>query len=430
MTAMRFCSLALIASASLISVVACGGSVDDSGHTLGDEADASSSFDETGENDSPGDGDGDADPCEGAGQLGAFEKLIWIANSGEGTVSKIDTETGLELGRYLVRADGAGSPSRTSVNRFGEVAVANREGGVTKIAASPSGCVERNGTPGIQTSQGSKDLLAWGQDECVQWFADIPHSDNRPVAWTQGRFNEQTCAWEDVNVWTAWSDKKPGTAVVALLDGSTGAIIQELPIPDLPSPWPNWHGFYGAATDGEDNVWLSQLQGGNPQQAWLVKVDHDDFSYVAYPVPGEGGYGMTVTSEGYVWLCGRETRRFNPQTEAWTSVPLLDGNVHTGGCMGDGNGILYRGSHAQIHGIDTVTMETVRTLDVGQPGDDHIWGVAVDFDGYVWAVPRSGTRAYKVDPDTNQITSTVHGLVSAYTYSDMTGFALVAVDVG
>jgi hypothetical protein len=368
------------------------------------------------------------DPCAGMMDL-PFEKLIWIANSGQGTVSKIDTETGVELGRYIVRADSAGSPSRTSVNRHGDVAVANRVGGVTKIYASMAKCQDTNGTPGIQTATDATPL-PWGQDECVAWHTPIAHGDNRPMAWTNGSFNQDTCAWEDLDVWTAWSDGAAGTAVVALLDGDDGSILQEVPIPDLPNPWPGWFGFYGAAVDAEDNVWLTQLQGSNPQQSWLVRVRRDDFSYTGFPAPGDGGYGMTVTSDGYVWLCGLNTRRFDPLTEQWTSVPLLGGSVHTGGCMGDGEGILYRGSYAQIHGIDTTTLEVVRTLDVAQPGDDFIWGVAVDFDGYVWGVPRNGSRAYKVDPNNNTIALQVDGLVQAYTYSDMTGFALLNVDPG
>jgi streptogramin lyase len=292
-----------------------------------------------------------------------------------------------------------------------------------------SKCQDTNGTPGIQTSVDA-NALAWGQEECVAWHTPIPHGDNRPVAWTNGTFNDQTCEYEDLHVWTAWSDGAPGTAVVALLDGDTGTILQEVPIPDLPQPWPGWFGFYGAAVDAEDNVWLSQLQGSNPQQAWLVKVDRDTFTYTGYPVPGDGGYGMTVTNDGYVWLCGLQTRRFNPQTQNWTSVPLLAAGVHTGGCMGDGEGLLYRGSYAQVHGIDTTTLEVVRTLDVGQVGDGPIWGVAVDFDGFVWGVPINGSRAYKVDPDTNTISLQVDGLVQAYTYSDMTGFALQNVNPG
>ncbi len=375
-----------------------------------------------------GDSTETGDPCAGMMDQ-PIEKLIWIANSAQGTVSKIDTETGIELGRYIVRSDSAGSPSRTSVNRYGDVAVANRLGGVTKVYASIAKCQDTNGIPGIQTASDSQPL-AWGQDECVAWHTPIAHGDNRPIAWTNGTFNDQTCAWEDLDVWTAWSDGAAGTAVVALLDGDDGSILQQVAIPDLPQPWPGWFGFYGAAVDAEDNVWLSQLQGSNPQQSWLVRVKRDDFTYQGFPVPADGGYGMTVTSDGYVWLCGLNTRRFNPQTEQWTSVPLLGAGVHTGGCMGDGEGTLYRGAYAQVIGIDTTTLEVVRTLDVGQVGDGPIWGVAVDFDGYVWGVPINGSRAYKVDPDSNTISLQVDGLVGAYTYSDMTGFALLNVNPG
>jgi len=413
------------ASASASESATTDASSSSSSETNASESESSS--DSTSET-SVGDTTETGDPCEGMMQQ-PIEKLIWIANSGQGTVSKIDTETGTELGRYIVRPDSAGSPSRTSVNRYGDVAVANRLGGVTKVYAGQVNCQDTNGTPGIQTSMDAQQL-AWGEEECVAWHTPLAHGDNRPVAWTNGTFNPETCAWEDLDVWTAWSDWAAGTAVVALLDGDDGSIIQEVAIPDLPQPWPGWYGFYGAAVDADDNVWLTQLQGGNPQESWLVKVDHDNFSYQGYPTPGDGGYGMTVTSDGYVWLCGMNTRRFNPQTEQWTSVPLLDAGVHTGGCMGDGEGILYRGSYAQIHGIDTTTLEVVRTLDVGQVGDDFIWGVAVDFDGYVWGVPRNGSRAYKVDPDTNTITLQVDGLVQAYTYSDMTGFALLNVNPG
>ncbi|MBZ5712095.1 hypothetical protein [Nannocystis pusilla] len=368
--------------------------------------------------------------CDDMGGGGDALSVIWIANSGEGTVSKIDTKTGQELGRYRTRADAGGSPSRTSVNRHGDVAVANRTGGVTMVIARKERCIDKNNDGVIQTSTGGADLLAWGEDECVGWHTALAHGDNRPVAWTSGTLNPQTCEWENLDVWTGWSDVAPGTAVVALLDGDDGTIIQQVPIPDLPQPWSGWYGFYGAAVDQESNVWLSQLQGNNPQPAWLVRVNRDDFTYDHWEVPGEGGYGMTVTAEGYVWLCGRSTRRFDPLTATWADAPLLNGGVHTGGCMGDGEGILYRGSYAQIHGIDTQTMQVVKTLDVGQPGDDHIWGVAVDFDGKVWGVPRNGTRAYKIDPGTGATELVFQGLVSAYTYSDMTGFALFNVTPG
>src|SRR5688572_11796764 len=52
----------------------------------------------------PGSGGGNTggDCMGGGGMNGENEfSLIWIANSPEGTVSKIDTMTGVELGRYF-----------------------------------------------------------------------------------------------------------------------------------------------------------------------------------------------------------------------------------------------------------------------------------------------------------------------------------------
>lgn len=421
---------------------ACG---DDGGgreDTLGDGID---SFDAPGETfDSIGDGDGDptgdgdgepttsgdgdsdptdGDPCQGGN--GDVKGFIWIANSGEGTVSKIDTDTGVELGRYIVRADSAGSPSRTSVNNRGDVAVANRLGGVTMVRANEGDCVDSNGTPGIQTSSGAGDVLPWGADECVAWHTEIPHGDNRPVAWTAGFADPDTCQYVDRDVWTAWSDVTLGSAVVALLDGETGEFIEQIPIPEAPEAWPGWFGFYGGAVDKDDNFWVSQLQGG-----LLVKVNRADFTHTAYSVPEEGGYGMTVTPDGFVWLCGRFTHRLNPANGVWATVNHFadPDSIHTGGCMGDGQNLLWRGAYGQIMAVDVNTLSVAKTIPVTQADDDFIWGVAVDFDGYIWAVPRNGSRAYKVDPNTDSVVLTVEGLVSAYTYSDMTGFALSGVD--
>ena len=53
---------------------------------------------------------------------------IWVANSTQSTISKINTETLVEEGRYYTKPNLAGSPSRTSVSLTGNVATANRNG--------------------------------------------------------------------------------------------------------------------------------------------------------------------------------------------------------------------------------------------------------------------------------------------------------------
>ena len=174
-----------------------GEGVDGSGTEGGQKFDVASSVEGTA-------GDEGSEECQ-CGEAGLLFSYIWISNSSEGTVSKLDTQTMEELGRYVTRPDGAGNPSRTSVTIDGRaVAVANRHGGITKIWARAEDCVESNGTPGIQTSSGANDVLPWGQDECVAWYTAFPeYTTQRPVAWTAGTLNPATCEYEDQKLWTS-----------------------------------------------------------------------------------------------------------------------------------------------------------------------------------------------------------------------------------
>lgn len=106
--------------------------------------------------------------------------FIWVPNM-QGTVSKINTETGDELGRYWVVPPGLpvenGSPSRTTVDLEGNCWVGNRAAGtVVKIGLYEVGnWIDRNGDGICQTSQDTNgdgditgdELLPWVEDECV-----------------------------------------------------------------------------------------------------------------------------------------------------------------------------------------------------------------------------------------------------------------------
>ena len=72
---------------------------------------------------------------------------LWIPN-GDGTLSKVHTETGKELARYRTCPAGAdGEPSRATVDLEGNCWVANRRTGtVLKIGLPEQGaCIGRNG---------------------------------------------------------------------------------------------------------------------------------------------------------------------------------------------------------------------------------------------------------------------------------------------
>ena len=105
---------------------------------------------------------------------------VWIANSGEHTLSKIDTRSMAEVGRYITRADQQGNPSRTSASIDAKaVAVANRAGGLMKVWARPEYCTDKNGNGKIDTSTGKADLLPFDMDECVAWFTAFPDATSQ-----------------------------------------------------------------------------------------------------------------------------------------------------------------------------------------------------------------------------------------------------------
>jgi hypothetical protein len=366
----------------------------------------------------PGDGDGDADGgnhkfdtlavpdaafnCGGGNSEPEFS-FLWAANSDEGTITKIDTKTVTEVGRYIVRPDSNGSPSRTSVGLSGHVAVANRNGGVTKIYTDEQFCEESNGMPGIQTSN-SNQYLPWGTEECIAWYKPMDYISQRPVAWGAGNFNEGSCFYDDEELWTAAT--QGNTIDVYVLDGEDGATKEMVTLQGVQA---DYYGIYGGAVDGNGDFWGSQLG-----QGMLVRVNRDDMTYDLWPMAA-GGYGMTVDSEGFVWTCSYEVARFDPNTEQWQTAQV---GGYTG-CMADAaeDGLLWMSDGQGVIGVNRDTLQVEKTWNAAGS-----YGISIDFEGYVWAVAY-GSTASKIYPETGQFW-TYNGLVGAYTYSDMTGYAL------
>ena len=349
-------------------------------------------------------------PCGGKGGTPEFS-FIWIANSGQGTISRINTQTMIEEGRYIVRPDSAGSPSRTSVSLSGDVAVANRNGGVTKVYANVEDCVESNGMPGIQTSSGAADILPWGTEECIAWHTPFAYATQRPVAWAPAPFDESTCTYQDQKLWTSGANGE-GTLTVHRLDGETGAVEDDVPVPGMAV---NFFGAYGGAVNGDGDLWITNY--GQPPM--LARVDAVTLDVEMVPGPDIYSYGFTVDSQGRPWLGGfvNGSARYSPDTGTWDVI----GGVLGYGIQEDADGLMW---------LATFSPEGVRTIDsdslalgaqINLPGSG-CKGVSIDFFGYVWVVDMS-QNAFRIDPATQQV-DTYAGLTGPYTYSDMTGWGL------
>ncbi|MFO0634750.1 MAG: hypothetical protein U0168_18050 [Nannocystaceae bacterium] len=342
--------------------------------------------------------------CDGGGGGGggtADFSYIWIANSNESTVSKINTETLIEEGRYITRPDSNGNPSRTSVNLNGDMAIGNRNGGVTMIYALHDNCPDPN-----NTSSGPADVKPW-PDGCVGWHTPMAYASQRPVAWSAGTYNNSTCRYEDTKVWTSGANDP--LIDVVLLDGETGTVEQTVPLPG--NVVASYYGIYGGAVDSGDNFWGSQLSQGH-----IVRVDRVTFvpQTWAMAVPG---YGMTVDRNDRVWTCSSQVGRFDYPSQTWQTANAGG----SGGCMPDGQNLLWLANDPMV-AVDIDNLSVVQTLDV----PNYVHGVSIDFNGYVWGPAIYNNEAYRVDPATGQV-DVVAGLNLPYTYSDMTGFGLSQV---
>ncbi len=345
---------------------------------------------------------------------------IWVANSGEGTISKVNTTTLIEEGRYHTRADAAGSPSRTSVNLTGDVAVANRSQGITKVIALHENCDEmHNGQPGLQTSTGKFDVLAWGQDDCVAWHTPFQGFNNqRPVAWTSGVLNQATREVEDQFVWTtATVHSQAGALHVYRLNGDDGTIDEDIHIPQIGG---GYFQAYGGAVDSENDFWFVTY---DTQQ--LVQVDYEDLTYEIHPTGTQCPYGFTVDSLDRPWVgdfCSG-SGFFDPMTEQWTTLPGVLGY----GLQEDDEKVMWIGTFSPP-GVRGINIETQQEVGWIMLPTGSARGVSVDFEGYVWFVDMS-TSAWKVDTDAGTWES-YNGLNGPYTYSDMTGHGLNLVSGG
>ncbi|MEM6293979.1 MAG: hypothetical protein AAGA54_22065 [Myxococcota bacterium] len=360
--------------------------------------------------------------------------FIWIANSEQGTVSKIDTQSGDEVARYATGPAEQAEPSRTSVNLLGDVAVSNRGsrdggfGGVTKIVAQEEDCQDRNGNGTIETSTGPNDVLPWGDDECVLWNLAIPSDmfehGPRPTAW-EGAVDAQGNPEDNPRLWMGWYDFENNIARINRLDGNAGTVLDTVEIP--------WNGLdfgpYGGAVNAEGDFWVLGWQLGP-----LIRIDAETLEVERIELPPAAeddmlSYGMALDQFGNPWLTSRgNALKWDVATGQWQTIvtanQLMRGMMidsenrawfavdDTGASNGCGLGL-----------IDAVTGDVLAEA-IELPGCVTPVGISIDVEGFVWVVDQSADAAYKINPDTFGTELVVDGLDAPYTYSDMTGFGL------
>ncbi|MBM4342757.1 MAG: hypothetical protein FJ100_05215 [Deltaproteobacteria bacterium] len=323
-------------------------------------------------------------------------KYLWVANSPNNTVSRVDVDACKEVGRYAVCKD----PSRTAVDFDGNAWVGCRgDGGVAKIIADKSKCGDKNGNGVIETSEGAGPgaVLPFGTDECLAFTVN---PDGPTIA-------RALAVDGDNNVWVGfWNSKN-----LHRLDGKTGKSLDSVNVGCNP---------YGMTIDGKGDVWVQGAGCGA-----LVRVTPSTKAMQKFPYPA-GAYGISADPKGRIWVAsGGSASVFdaaNAGPNAWTVVSPIASGGRGVACGADGRVYVAADGANSITVIDgTVNPPKVEKNLLGAK---YPVGVAVDKNGQVWAVNQGGSSATRHDPVAGTVTCTVPVGSSPYTYSDMTGNSL------
>jgi len=361
--------------------------------------------------------------------------FIWVPNTYEGTVSKVDTVTGREVGRYWVSDGTDSSPSRTTVDLLGNCWVGCRQRGtVVKIGLFEAGqWIDRNGDGVCQTSQDANsdgeisggEMLPWGQDECVLYEvvlvpgyegAYIPGTYSGPYDYDYWGVSPRGLAVDvSNNLWAGtWS-----TSRYFYIHGATCAILRSVDV----AP----HNAYGAAIDENGILWSAEGPGSpDGGDRLLLRLDPstDAKSFVNL---GHTCYGLGLDYNHHLWVSSyweyklsRIDISADPPTFVTYSTPE---QIESRGVAATSDNNIWVANT----GANTVTRynndgNLIATI-TGLYGPT---GVSVDISGMVWATDYYDEYLHRIDPASNTIdlSKQIVGSGGHYTYSDMTGIVL------
>lgn len=350
--------------------------------------------------------------------------FIWVPNSNEGTVSKVDTRTGKELGRYRVSPFSYSSPSRTTVDLQGNCWVANRQTGTAvKIGLYENGgYIDRNLNGIIETSMDLNDdgiidgdeLLPWGLDECVLYdIILIPGREGTyiPGQYTEGYANDSSnpgprgvAVDAQNNIWVGTY----ATMKFYYINGSNGQIIKVIDVSSVN------HKSYGAIIDENGVIWSSGHDGNN-----VLRLNPEDNSFFKINIP-HFVYGLGIDRQNHLFVSGwtdSKLTRINTLTGAieWTiSCPIQSRGI----TVTDDGDVWVANSQAGTVSRYSNDGILKATINVG----NNPTGLSMDADGKVWVVNYGDEYIHRINPATNSIelSKRIHGGLH-YGYSDMTG---------
>ena len=359
--------------------------------------------------------------------------FIWVPNSNEGTVSKINTITGMEVARYKTSNLTYSNPSRTTVDLDGNCWVGNRNiGTVVKIGLLENGhWIDRNHNGVADTCRdvdgngviNSTEILPWGVDECVLWEVIlIPGSEG---SFVPGKYNgsyvndyynpgPRGLAIDSKN--NLWAGTY-GTMKYYYVNGSDGQILKTIDVSSV------GHNPYGAVIDQNGILWSSGNTGNN-----VLRLDTSNGNFTRINLPHKS-YGLALDRNNHLFVSGLDHYRITCINVLNVTILWTKPASYAQGITVSDDGDIWTADNTR----GTVTRYSNNgvfkaTIIVGNTPS----GVSVDNMGKIWAVDTNDEYIHRINPSNNQTDgdgNIVNGVEFSkrivggthYGYSDMTG---------
>jgi streptogramin lyase len=313
---------------------------------------------------------------------------LWIANSADNTVTRINTDgTPTVVGTYAVGV----SPSRTAVDFNGDVWVANRSFGV-------------QGTVSKIASEGCSGA------DCVLFTVEVGGVDKLPRGLA---IDADGFAWVGT-----YND-----GILYRLNPDTGAVVEQ---------FSTGLNIYGLAIDREGIIWIATLNGTQGIGAFdtTTKVMLGN-----WPIPGQctQPYGIAVDAEGNVWFGNWGCHNLVRLNRAAFDAPeaRIEFNRYENSELRNTRGVAVDGEGA-IYVAASNTNRLARFNPTPDGGGSWAWtvptcgnpiGVGIAPDGNIWTNCYNSNQAQQFAPDGTVGVSLPVGS-NPYSYSDLTGFQL------
>ncbi|NHJ20927.1 MAG: hypothetical protein EAX91_08300 [Candidatus Lokiarchaeota archaeon] len=401
---------------------------------------------------------------------------IWVPNTGQGTVSKVNTDTGDELGRYWVMPDPqnpdyigkSSSPSRTTVDLQGNCWVGNRDAGtVVKIGLFEAGIWDDRNGDGICTTSSDDngngiidgtELLPWGEDECVLFEVVLykghegtfaPGDYHGPYDTSHWRTSPRGLAIDAEN--NLWAGTCPTdyrgypysmSCVYHRINGETGAIEVSLDVPG--------HYAYGAVIDSNGTLWSSNRPtgAGTPH---ILRLNTTDLTFEKIFLTNSRymSYGITLDGRDHLFASGwtdnvlsrldinrKVGSSFPSNIIEWSKpgiFPSVDyyWNMRGVACTSDGDVWVASTTKNKVYRLsnDGVLLKEISLDWLGDGLARDPTGVSVDSNGKVWVVGTGLESIMRIDPNLGSdnlggvdLEKYIIGSGGQYGYSDMTGY--------